>query len=484
MKVLMFGWEFPPHLSGGLGTACYGMTRALASRGTEIFFVLPHLGGGDQALSDRLRLHSASGTTLERMEAGCAGYLPGGFIDIEAAHDWRLASRDVVDEVWHEYLHLHPVDSALFAYATERSYASQTVAAPEWKKRSLFERVPAESGSRRVALPDTTIPGVPRRHGEVISIRGGYGSDLMSEVYRYSQAALGVLDQQFDVIHVHDWMTYPAGILVKKITGKPLVAHIHALESDRSGLNMNAEVAAIEKAGMEAADVVVAVSHYTKSRVTALYGIDPDKIEVVHNAVTRTQARQALAVHPDTGEKRVLFMGRVTYQKGPEYFVEAARLVLSRLPDVRFIMAGSGDMLPRMVQRIAKLRMGNRFHFTGFLKGEDVDRMYAMSDLYVMPSVSEPFGIAPLEAMAYDVPVLISRQSGVSEVVRHALKVDFWDTRDMADKICAVLSYPRLAEEMVRNCREELRTIRWEKAADALNQIYERCISGRARGGH
>ena len=298
----------------------------------------------------------------------------------------------------------------------------------------------------------------------------------MSEVYRYACAAVAIARKaRFDVIHVHDWMTYPAGILVRKLTGKPLVAHIHALEHDRSGDNMNRDVAGIERAGLEAADRVVAVSHYTKRLVMRQYGIPGDKIEVVHNAVSRSEADRVYAVPERCAhEKRVLFMGRVTFQKGPDYFVEAAKLVLDRIPDVRFVMAGSGDMLPNMVRRVAQLRIGSHFHFTGFLKDEEVDHMYAVSDLYVMPSVSEPFGIAPLEAMAYDVPVLISRQSGVAEVVRNAIKVDFWDIREMANKICAILSYPFLAAEEVRNCREELKAIRWENVADRLNATVRR----------
>ena len=315
---------------------------------------------------------------------------------------------------------------------------------------------------------------------QILRLHGGYGPDLMSEVYRYACAAVAIARKaRFDVIHVHDWMTYPAGILVRKLTGKPLVAHIHALEHDRSGDNMNRDVAGIERAGLEAADRVVAVSHYTKRLVMRQYGIPGDKIKVVHNAVSRSEADRVYAVPERCAhEKRVLFMGRVTFQKGPEYFVEAAKLVLGRIPDVRFVMAGSGDMLPNMVRRVAQLRIGSHFHFTGFLKDEEVDRMYAMSDLYVMPSVSEPFGIAPLEAMAYDVPVLISRQSGVAEVVRNAIKVDFWDIREMANKICAILSYPFLAAEEVRNCREELKTIRWENVADRLNAVYEQLVSG------
>ena len=199
----------------------------------------------------------------------------------------------------------------------------------------------------------------------------------------------------------------------------------------------------------------------------------PEKVKVVYNAVERRDVARRYEIPPRIRhEKRVLFLGRITFQKGPEYFMEAARLVLEKIPNVRFFMAGSGDMLPRLVRRAGQLRIGSRFHFAGFLRGEQVDRMFALSDLYVMPSVSEPFGITPLEAMLYDVPVLLSRQSGVSEVLEHALKADFWDTRDMADKICAVLRYPSLAEELVKNCREEMKSIRWGNAAEQLLQIY------------
>ena len=445
MRVLMFGWEFPPYKSGGLGTACYGMGRALAKKGTEILFVLPQTPlDAPVRVGERLSLCSASGTRVER-----------------TARNLRI--NEEVRELWREKLHIEHVDSLLLPYDTPESYD---------ERRRELERL--QSVKRNADVFSSTQETILRLHG-------GYGPDLMSEVYRYACAAVAIARKaRFDVIHVHDWMTYPAGMLVKQLTGKPLVAHIHALEHDRSGDNLNQAVADIEKAGMEAADRVVAVSHYTKQEVMAQYGIPEGKISVVHNAVSRNDIHKSVVI-PERcrHEKRVLFMGRVTYQKGPDYFVEAAKLVLDRLPHTRFIMAGSGDMLPNMVRRVAHLRIGDRFHFTGFLRNGEVDRMYAMSDLYVMPSVSEPFGIAPLEAMAYDVPVLISRQSGVAEVVRNAIKVDFWDVREMANKICALLAYPLLAAEEVRNCREELKNIRWENAATKLRAIYDQLVAGR-----
>ncbi len=440
MRVLMLGWEFPPYVRGGLGTACHGLATALAAKGTKVLFILPSMGGVAPRIANRrLVVRAASGARV-RTRAALA----------------RL--RRETRETWLEDLAVRAVDSLLFPYATPETYAEHLEYVRRREKTSVS----------RMDAPATVAESPP------IAMHGGYGPDLMSEVCRFSIAAAAIaMDESFDVIHAHDWMTYPAGMLIKNLTGKPLIAHIHATEYDRSGQNVNSEVARIEWAGLDAADRAVAVSHYTKALVERVYRIPGDKIIVVHNAVSRKEALRRYAVPKMCrDEKRVLFMGRVTFQKGPDYFVEAARLVLDQMPNTRFIMAGSGDMLSRMVRRVAQLRMGSRFHFTGFLRGDEVDRMYALSDLYVMPSVSEPFGIAPLEAMAYDVPVIISRQSGVSEVARNALKVDFWDTRELANKMCAVLAYPRLAAEVVKNCREELKTVRWENAADQLNALY------------
>lgn len=440
MRVLMFGWEFPPHISGGLGTACFGLTKAMARRQVDILFVVPRLKAPPD--SRHLTLISASGT--------------------------RVSSRALqtfektIKGIWEGHLTVRPLESALFPYATPETYSEQAF------RQSAGRGLVGHSHTETVSTLD---------------MGGDYGADLMRDVFRYSQAGAALAStERFDVIHAHDWMAYPAGLMAREISGKPLVLHVHSLEYDRSGSNGNVDVARIEKTALEAADRVIAVSHYTRNLIISEYGIRPDKIDVVHNAVSRAEAKSLYRTrtHAVPGEKLVLFMGRVTFQKGPDYFIEAAALILKRLPAVRFVMAGSGDMLARMVQRAAQLRIGSRMHFTGFLKGPMVEQMYARSDLYVMPSVSEPFGIAPLEAMLYDVPVLLSRQSGVTEVLRNALTVDFWDVQEMANQIVAVLQHPRLAAEVVRNCREELKTIRWEKAADAVINVYRAA----SRGGH
>ena len=429
----MFGWEFPPYISGGLGTACYGMTHALAQLGVKVIFVLPHV---EDAATDFLKLESASGTPITQ--------------EVQERMAWAG------QEIWRSNIRYLQVDSPLMPYLTPESYR-------EALKNLSSESTPGGEVVRPHAGPAFTW-----------KLKGGYGPELMTEVYRYGRLGGAIaLREDFDVIHAHDWMTYPAGILAKALTGKPLVVHIHATEYDRSGENINEIVGGIERAGLLAADVVVAVSQLTRNMVIQRYGVPPEKVKVVYNAVERHDVARHYEIPPRIRhEKRVLFLGRITFQKGPEYFMEAARLVLEKIPNVRFFMAGSGDMLPRLVRRAGQLRIGSRFHFAGFLRGEQVDRMFALSDLYVMPSVSEPFGITPLEAMLYDVPVLLSRQSGVSEVLEHALKADFWDTRDMADKICAVLRYPSLAEDLVKNCREEMKSIRWGNAAEQLLQIY------------
>ena len=443
MRVLMLGWEFPPFISGGLGTACLNIAQGLSRKGTGVLFLMPNMPeqkASDStpktrvALNSRLTVAGASGTELEM--------------------GWKGES--ILQEsrnLWKHRLVMQSVDSPLFPYATEETYDEWTRHLRESERRKMSENQPSRSR---------------------LTLAGGYGTNLMDEVYRYGVAVAAMAkNESFDLIHAHDWMTYPAALLLKQLTGKPLVAHIHATEFDRSGQHKNEAVAHIEWAGMTGADVVVAVSHYTKSIVMREYAIPEEKIVVVHNAVSRSEAQQKYKV-PDLcrQEKRVLFLGRVTYQKGPDYFVEAARLVLNKMKGVHFIMAGSGDMLPKMVQRVAKHRMGKHFHFTGFLRGAEVDRMYAQSSVYVMPSVSEPFGLTPLEALCFDVPVIITRQSGVAEVLKYSLQVDFWDVREMANIICAVLAYPALMQEVTANSHEEIKNITWEKATTRLNTVY------------
>ena len=423
MRILMFGWEFPPHISGGLGTACYEITRTLSRHGADIVFVVP------------------------RAEMPAAAT----HVQLVAATESTLAYPSTSEEFF-DRLNIKPFDSILRPYLNDEEYLN----------------VLSTSAERVAAQPD--LPSV-------IETTGHYGHNLMAEVARYSEVGEDLaLGDDFDLIHAHDWMTFLAAIRAKRATGKPLVVHVHSVEYDRSGDHPNQSIFDIEKLGMQEADHVIAVSHYTRNLILDQYGIAPDKVSVVHNAVSRRNIGKVYHVSRPHHEKVVLFLGRITSQKGPDFFVEAAARVLEKMSNVTFVMAGSGDMLPRLIERVGELRLGRHFHFTGFLNGHDVERMYAMSDLYVMPSASEPFGLSPLEAMLYDVPVILSKQAGVNEVLPHALTVNFWDVADIANKILAVLKYPVLSRELLRNGRKDLHKIRWEVAAQRIQRIYNQLL--------
>ena len=424
----MFGWEFPPHIAGGLGTATYGLTRGLAKHGVEVKMVVPKAYGDEDQR----------------------------FVRVVNASDIVTRFGDVRHkEIWDKMTFIE-IDSNIIPYATPEEY---------FQKREEWERT-----------------GSVQTGGDIwtgrFSFSGRYGTNLMEEVARYAMVAAEVAKQmegQFDVIHAHDWLTYYAGIAAKSVSGKPLVVHMHATEYDRSGENVNRTVYDIERAGMEAADRVIAVSNLTRNIVVEKYGIAAEKVVAVHNAVRFSGTSEE--VERGVEDKIVTFLGRITYQKGPDYFVEAAAKVLKKLPNVRFVMAGSGDMMDHVVRRVAALGIADRFHFTGFLKGDDVQKMFALSDVYVMPSVSEPFGISPLEAMRSNVPVIISKQSGVAEVLEYAVKVDYWDVDAMADAIYALVQYPALSKMFSTKGLEEVTGLKWDNAAAKVKKVYEDAIN-------
>ena len=428
MRVLMFGWEFPPHIAGGLGTACYGMTRGLARNDVDVTFVVPHAYGDE----DQRFTHVLNAS------------------DVEALYG---STGSGADDILEKMSFIH-IDSNMVPYISPEEYE-------QYQERYV------KSGQKVWSTTDAW----KQRY----TFSGKYGANLMEEVARYAVVAAQVakdLEGQFDVIHAHDWLTYYAGMAAKAVSGKPLVVHMHATEFDRSGEHINRAVYDIERAGMEAADRVIAVSNLTRNIVITKYGIPPEKVVTVHNAVRFSENDEGEAVR-GLDDKIVTFLGRITYQKGPDYFVEAAAKVLRRVPNVRFVMAGSGDLMHHVVRRVATLGISDRFHFTGFLKGAEVNRMFAMSDVYVMPSVSEPFGISPLEAMKSNVPVIISKQSGVAEVLDYALKVDYWDVDAMADAIYALVTYPALARMFSRKGHEEVTGIKWSNAAAKVKAVYE-----------
>ncbi|MCU0917741.1 MAG: glycosyltransferase family 4 protein [Planctomycetes bacterium] len=428
VRVFMLGWEFPPFISGGLGTACYGLTKALDQLGAKVTFVLPRM------------VDSRFATHVKLLTPDCCNR--------------RGERRLQVDEL--KNVTFRSIMSPLQPYATPQAYD---------------EKIEEMLRQRRAAA------GLP---GDITGqSRGGldYAGDLYREVHRYASLAMELArEEEFDVIHAHDWMTYPAAVGIAMMSGKPLVVHIHSTEFDRSGEHVNQVVYDIERLGLQRADKVIAVSQFTRGIVISRYGIPGDKVDVVYNGVERNGSWSAAPINIRRDEKIVLFLGRITMQKGPEYFLQAARRVLEVMDNVKFVMAGSGDLMHRSIELAAHLGIGHKVLFTGFLRGGDVRRIYKMADLYVMPSVSEPFGIAPLEALDNDVPVIISKQSGVSEVLRHALKVDFWDVDEMANKMVAVLKYPPLQMTLRSHGNFEVRKLRWRDAARRCLEIYRETL--------
>ncbi len=454
MKVLMLGWEFPPFISGGLGTACYGLTKAMSEIGAEVLFVLP------KPVESQYTTHVRLVTPSTRRSAGA----------LQPGQVYQSSGLPGVT--------FHAIEAGSGISPYDR---------PETRARRLAEleqerRVRAEEGLKTAGV-DPSIAELAAMIESATSSGAHYSGDLFSEIERYAKlAAIIASREQFDVVHAHDWMTYRAGIAASAITGKPLIVHVHSTEFDRSGEHVNQQIYDIERQGMHFASRAICVSHLTKSIVVSRYGVPAEKVDVVYNAVDFNGTAPPVDIPAiQTSEKIVLFLGRITMQKGPEYFLRAAKKVLDVMPNVRFIMAGSGDMIKSSVEMAAGLGIGHRVLFTGFLRGPDVERVFRMADLYVMPSVSEPFGIAPLEALSNEVPVLISKQSGVSEILKHALKVDFWDVDEMANKILAVLRHDSLHSTLREQGSIEVRKLSWVDSARHCLDVYQAAM-GRGSG--
>jgi glycosyltransferase involved in cell wall biosynthesis len=416
MKALMFGWEFPPHILGGLGTASYGLTKGMALQpDMQITFVIPKpYGDEDQS-----------------------------FLKIIGACN--------VPVVWKE---------------NNWDYVNQRIGNVMHPDEYFWLRNGIKYNFNRIYTNDLGC----------IDFSGRYPDNLIEEISNY-EAVASVLAHQldFDIIHSHDWLTYPAGVFAKQISGKPLVIHVHATDFDRSRGQVNPTVYAIEKRGMDAADHIMTVSELTRRTVIEKYNQDPAKVTTVHNAVEPLSDAETFTKTPRK-DKVVTFLGRITMQKGPEYFVEAAHLVLQKTKGVRFVMAGSGDMMNAMIDLAAKRGISDRFHFTGFLKGRQVHEMLAESDVYIMPSVSEPFGISPLEAMQVGTPSIISKQSGCAEILTHAIKTDYWDIDAMADAIYSIVKNPSMYKSLRELGREEVNNIKWYDAGLKVRGIYDSVI--------
>jgi len=472
MRILMLGWEFPPFISGGLGTACYGLTRSLSEGGDLVTFVLPKEVGGE--VSSHVKL-----LTPQDLPAGSGeGRTPG-----EVASSFEYAPekgspdlpgvtfKAVPSRFASPYGGGGPA-SGSHPYLSTLHSAPGRLANGASSVEGEFASVQGDEPTGTATPPTPQQPATPQAPI--------YTGDLPAEARRYADLCVDLArGGDFDVIHAHDWLTFPAAQAVSAATGKPWVAHIHSTEHDRSGDQINEAIAQIERAAVHRAHRVIAVSHLTQTILCDRYGMDPARCEVVYNGVEQTirnGVERQETVEPTAGiaadEKVVLFLGRVTMQKGPEYFIAAAKRVLEHMDNVKFVVAGAGDQIDRTIRQATAAGIGKHVTFTGFLHGDEVAEAYRRADVFVMPSVSEPFGIAPLEAVSHDVPVIISKQSGVSEVLTHALKVDFWDIDDIADKILGVLRHPSLGKAMRANADLQVRGLTWQGAAERCRQVY------------
>ncbi len=503
-RILMLGWEFPPFITGGLGTACHGLTRGLTAAGCEITFALPR--SIDRSHSSHVRLLSPTSDVNWRSSWIAP---PDATITETTIHDreikidhsanlQRKRAESLRRGTPERIKILDIATMAQGSYGSSRARSGITTTAREVLARSndhldnisdeqfdeIVESLSHTSPGRetltslliRRALPEAERFGSSER-GPMPDVIGGYDGDLILAAERYAHFCVRAAARiPFDVIHAHDWLTYPAGIALARLTGRPLIVHVHATEFDRSGDHVNQAVYNIERRGMHAAIRVMAVSMLTRNLLVNRYGVPAEKIDVVYNGVDLEPSTYGIK-RIEKSERIVLYFGRITMQKGPEYFVRAAKRVLEVEKNVRFVVAGSGDQATAMIEMAASMGIGNRMTFTGFLRGKDIQRVFSLADLYVMPSVSEPFGIAPLEAMGHRVPVIISRNSGVSEVLTHALKVDFWNVDDMANKIVAVLRHPPLRAELRDRGLFEVRGITWDGAAKRCLESYRKALA-------
>ncbi len=422
----MFGWEFPPQITGGLGTACYGITKSLAKQNVNILFVVPKAFGNE----DRRY------TTLQD-----AGEIPFKYMESNSEKFWRKV-------LYKE------ISANLVPYVTPEEYKNKL------KKNVLM-----------------SLQGEHFKKSDFTPFSGNYGPDLWNEMERYSMVtSILARKETYDIIHAHEWLTFPAAISAKRISGKPLIVHVHATEFDRNGGSTNRDIYDIEKRGMELSDKIITVSNYTRNIIINKYGIHPDKVVTIHNAVDKNTGPTILKTKRLSNEKIVTFLGRITFQKGPEYFIEAAYKVLQKQNNVRFVMAGSGDLKDKIVRQVNSLGISLKVTFPGFLKNDEVKKLFSQTDLYVMPSVSEPFGISPLEALRSGVPVIISKQSGVSEVIKHAIKVDYWDINALSDAIYGVLNYNSLSNLLSSKGSKEVNKLRWEKTGKQILDVYKSLV--------
>jgi len=451
----MLTWEFPPLIAGGLGMACYGMVKSLLSLGVEIDLILP--------------TKQAAYFPLRKVED--ADLLPVRFSDPDIQERYLIETKTItkiqerlkylgISETPETYINNHDLKDykSLIQYGTDKFQPIRDLFITQFTET---EYITAQEDLMFANIRDYLL-------GQ---------EDIFRKVQEYTIRATQLAQKlEYDLIHSHDWLTYPAAMFIKKITGKPLVVHMHATEFDRAGGAGDERIHKIEFSGMSYADRVIAVSKYTAQMVMTRYRIDSGKMRIVHNAhITNDKKRN----EPDKKLFKgptILFLGRITIQKGPDYFLDVAKRVLDKHPRARFIMAGTGDMAKRLLHKSAFYRLKNGFLFTGFLNREEVENILSNTDIYMLPSVSEPFGIAPLEAMAYGIAAVISKQSGVSEVIKNAYKIDFWDIDQMSDTICYLIENPDVRDDLGYKGMMEVEQIRWDTAAEHIKTVYNETI--------
>jgi glycosyltransferase involved in cell wall biosynthesis len=414
MKILMLGWEFPPFFAGGVGIVCYELTKALSTReDIEITYIMP-FGPKDSSPTEQTK-------HLKLLIANGQGFEQNINIKIET------------------------IDTIFRAYMTPEEYMK------------AYEENISSKNDKAIDL---------------------YGKNLYLEVERYAQKVREIVKgQKFDAIHAHDWMTIPAGIAAKDEIGAPLIYHVHNTVYDRYLNASCSHEKAIETAGCKNANLIIAISNKIKKTLLEKYNADENKIRIVHNGGITDIKKYFTDYKISTKEEKfVLFAGRTVLQKGPEYFIRTAAKVLEYEPDTKFIVAGSGHMLPQCIELSAQLGISKNIYFHGFYTRQEADKFYTMADVFVMPSISEPFGIVPLEAISKGTATIISKQSGISECLHNCFKVDFWDTDETANKIISLLRYEPLHTHMRHSAYEEFDNFTWEKPAQNIINIYQEAI--------
>ncbi|HLF34097.1 MAG TPA: glycosyltransferase family 4 protein [Cyclobacteriaceae bacterium] len=422
-RILMLGWEFPPNITGGLGVACYHIVKSLGSL-APVTMILPTVASGVRLRGVRLI----------------------GIGNLELETIFTKKEREQIRSKFRKR----------FSKLALSPYPVGISGGKILQKSSRVLR------KRKISFPLKNI-----LDGTEL-----YGDDVVGKVEFFAEICGKMIRKiDFDIIHAHDWMTFPAALEIKKLTGKPLVLHIHSLNTDRVGLADQGWVFRIEKEALHKADLILPVSHYTGDMIREHYGIRKNKIHPVHNGVRKMKAFSIPKKFP---EKLVLFLGRITYQKGPGYFLDVAARIAARHDNIRFVVAGGGDKFARMIEEGAYRELGKKLHFTGPVDRKKVRELLAMADVFVMPSVSEPFGLVALEAAQFGIPVILSKRAGAAEVLKGALKVDYWDIDKMESSIIRLISDDKFRENVVKQELKDLEKLSWEKTAGNILSAYSK----------